>query len=403
MTDAILPRLPDLVGAAAQKLIEERPAARPHIVAGRWGDLLAQQKAEAALALKRLASEVQAARVGQAEGRALYDLLVSEFDAIITPEPSKAVGTILLDRNYGDGTVTMPGGIIPKGTRFRKVADASTSPPVRGADYVSVTPVFVEPAPGNYTQSISVRIEAAQAGTAANAQPWEETCFALADALFDSDIAVNEGAAAGGSDGFSTARLRSLARALSLGQYGPVALALVAGALSTPGVTRVAACEYDQANARGVTSLWIADDSWCWSRQLQDTAQQVIQDGWLGFGCSCLPNKIENTRVSVTASIMLRDKRHLADTLEINHRVRAAVKSYFDDRPDFYTWKNASLRGAIVQSDRRILACQSVAVKDVGGNTLSEPSALFPATPATQLYHYDVDATRLTPTYLTPG
>jgi hypothetical protein len=244
MTDAILPRLPDLVGAAAQKLIEERPAARPHIVAGRWGDLLAQQKAEAALALKRLASEVQAARVGQAEGRALYDLLVSEFDAIITPEPSKAVGTILLDRNYGDGTVTMPGGIIPKGTRFRKVADASTSPPVRGADYVSVTPVFVEPAPGNYTQSISVRIEAAQAGTAANAQPWEETCFALADALFDSDIAVNEGAAAGGSDGFSTARLRSLARALSLGQYGPVSLALVAGALSTPGVTRVAACEH---------------------------------------------------------------------------------------------------------------------------------------------------------------
>lgn len=408
MTTAILPRLPDLVGAAAQRLVEVRPSARQHIVAGRWGDPLAQWKAECALVQKRLAAEITAARVSS-EGRALYDLLVSEFDAVISPEPSKAVGTIMLTRNAHDAGVTQPGGLIPKGTKFRKTANATSSPPVRGAEYVSVEPVFVPPYPGNSSQIINIRIEASQSGTAANAQPWETTtAFAKGETLFDPLLTVSQGWAAGGSDAFSTVKLRSLAQALALGQYGPTAAALAAGVLSSPGVSRFAMQEYDQNGDRGTTVIWIGDDSWCWSQQLEDTALQTLQDSWLGFGCKATINPIENTRASATASVMLRDKRNLADTLSIADNIRAATKAYFDARPDFYTWRLTSLAATITRSDRRILGVPGVhgptiTVKDVLGNALAEPSASLPTNTANQILHYDLDATKLALTFLTPA
>jgi len=403
MTTAILPRLTDLVGAAAEKLIETRPSARKHIATGRWGDPLVMWKAECALVQKRLAAEIAAARVSS-EGRALYDLLVSEFDAVISPDPSKAVGTIMLTRTAGSALVTQPGGLIPKGTKFRKTASATSSPPVRGAEYVSVEPVFVAPYPGNSIQTVNIRIEATQSGTAANAQPWETTtAFALGETLFDPLLTMSQGWAAGGSAAFSTVKLRALAQALSQGQYGPTAAALAAGVLSSPGVSRFAMQEYDQTGDRGTTVIWIGDDSWCWSQQLENTALQTLQDNWLGFGCTVTINPIDNTRASASASVMLRDKRNLADTLAIADNVRAAVKAYFDNRPDFYTFRLSSLAAVITRSDRRILSCANPVVKDVLGVTLTEPSASLPASTANQILHYDLDATKLALAFLTPA
>ena len=331
-------------------------------------------------AMRCVALELRAARLGIAEGQELYELVASEFGAAVSPDPSYAVGHVTLSRPKSAAGSSLPAGLIREGTRFRKRPDAAASPPIKGAVYESTAPVFVPTYSGTVDQVIEVPIRAASAGTDGNVQSWETGAFVLADTLFDRNLRVDSGEAAGGSVQYSTAKLRTLAFALSTGQYGPVSAALVAGALSTPGVSRCV--------SRGGTreTIWIADDSWCSSREFMDNAKKTVQENWLGFGCRYEGAAICNVRASIEAGITLRDRRHIASSMDIAEAVRREVKSFFDDRPDFHIWRESTIRAVITRADRRILSCGSVIVKDVDGKPISEPNIA-------DVIHYDVDTT----------
>jgi len=289
-----------------------------------------------------------------------------------------------------EGTGTrLPGGLIRTGTRFRKVADSTASPPVKGAEYESSSPVFVPAHFGTGDQAFDVPIRALNTGTDPNVQSWETGAVALADTLFDPLIRVVSGEAAGGSAQYSTAKLRALASALTMGQYGPVSVALVAGALSTPGV---AMCV---SRSGAMEKLWISDDSWCCSRELISTVRRDIQEKWLGFGCRCEIAAIENERTSIEAKIMLRDKKHIANSEDVTDAIRNTVKSFFDVRPDFHIWDLLTLQAALTRADRRILSCEEVSVKDVNGNEVLGSTG-------SNVNHYDVDTTNASIEFMWP-
>lgn len=404
---AQIPRVTDILAGGVEALLSARPHAVQFLPNGRYGDVFCLWRAQIKLALARLADECAACRVPLAEGQSLRDLLASEFDAVTDPEPQSAIGTIQLYRHNTTGA-TLQGGLIRKGTRFSRAAVPGTTPPVRAAQYETVEPVFVGSLTPTLSVTIPLRVIATQPGTAANIQP-QDPVVAIADQLFDSHFAVQSSEAAGGSDGVSIPKLRSLAQAISLGQYGPTRTALLAGALLTQGVSRVASCEYDDPGYpqyRGGTALWIADDSWCWSKQLADTCLQNLRDSWLGFGCKAWINEVANVPVSLSASVLLRDKRFVADTVEIADNIRAACIAYLNDRPDWWIWRERSIACRMVSCDRRVLAVPvspGVVLTDLRFNTPLLESTRLPSMPADDLHHYELDDANVQLTFLTPG
>lgn len=412
---AQIPRIADVLAGGVEALLLARPHAAQFLSTGRYGDLFQIWKAQVKLALFRLADECKASRVPLAEGMGLRDLLASEFDAATDPSPQKAIGRVTLFHHNTTASV-LPGGLIRAGTRFYRSAIPTSSPPVQSAEYETAEPVFAGSLAPSQSESIDVRISAIQPGTAANIQPGDPS-LTIGTTLFDSYFGVVHSDAAGGSDGVSTAKLRSLAQAISLGQYGPTASALIAGALLTQGVSRTAAWDFDDPNFdaqyRRGTGVWIADDSWCYSEQLAATCLQNMRDKWLGFGCKAWINQVVNVPVSLAAQILLRDKRYVADTVEIADNVRSACLSYLNDRMDWWTWKERAIAARIVASDRRILAVPNgawsggstgVVLANVQyGTTVAEPTTSLPDNPFADIYHYDLDTTNAQLTFLTPG
>ncbi|MBI5535583.1 MAG: hypothetical protein HY898_22830 [Deltaproteobacteria bacterium] len=411
---AQIPRVSDVMAGGVKALLDVRPHAAQFLESGRYGDVFAIWKSQVQIALARLADECTAARVPLAEGLPLRDLLASEFDAVTDPTPQKAIGTFVIARNVIPGSIS-PAGLIRVGTRFRKSADATASPPCASAEYETVEPVFAPPcgpAPG--IQPITVRVRALQPGTTGNIQVWQQSLVTLNGDVFDPRFAVSSARAAGGSDGVSIPKLRSLALAISAGQYGPTQLALVAGALLTNGISHVAVREYDDpgyAADRGLSVVWLCDDSWCWCQQLADTALQNLRNNWLGFGCKCKVNEVTNTVISAAVTVRLRNRLYLADTIEISDRIRAAFVSYFNDRADWWTWRERAIAARIVQCDRRILDVpgpglggggSGVVISDAFG-VLSEPTTTgLPTNPSSTLTHFEIDTTRLSLSFLPP-
>lgn len=412
-TASQIPRVNDIIGAGSAAIIAARPHTADYLSTGRYGDVVAMERAQIVLCLKRLADECKAARVPLAEGRSLRDLLASEFDAVTDPAPQKAIGTVLLTRTYA-GT-TMPAGLIRAGTRFHREADPTASPPILSADYETVEPVFVASKGTMGTQSMYLRIQALQPGTAANIQPTDPV-LTISTPLFYPNInwGVSTSRAAGGSDGVSTAKLRSLALAMATGQYGPTQLALVAGTLLTNGVSHCVVKEYDDSGYptyRGTTSVWFCDDSWCWSPQLAETVRQNLYDEWLGFGCKATVNEVTNIPISLAVTVMLRTQRDLSDTIEISNNIRAAIKAYFNDRPDWYTFKIRGIVGSIVRADRRILRVVGsetvsppcITIKSISsGSTVTEPAGGLPVNPVDYVRHYEIDDANVEITYTYP-
>ncbi len=411
MTEQQVPRVSDVLAGGINALALARPHAVQFLETGRYGDLVfGTWKSLVQLALARLADECKASRVPLATGIALRDLLASEFDAVTDPTPQKATGTFKLYRHNTTGSV-LQGGLVRAGTRFARIGSPAATPAIRSAQYETVEPVFVPSLnPGGFG-TFPLRVVATQPGTAANIQPLDPA-VTIADSLFDQYWQVQESRAAGGSDGVSVAKLRSLAQAISLGQYGPVLWALAAGALMTTGVSHVALREYDSpgyAADRGLSVLWIADDSWCWCQQLADTCLQNLRDKWLGFGCKCKVNEVINVPISLSATVLLRDKRYVADTLAIADNIRAACLAYFNDRSDWWTWRERAIAARIVSSDRRVLSVpvgmgSGVVLTDLRYNaTISEPTAGLPANPANTISHLDLANSNVQLTFVTPG
>lgn len=401
MAKAILPILDDAVARGVAKLIQLRPSAAPFVISGEgvYADAFFGWRAQLALLRRRLADEALSRRLPLAKGRALVELARSEFFAEIDPAPQKAVARIVVRRTTG----AMPAGTIKKGTKFRKVADPSAAIPVADAAYVSTDPV---PVASGQSFPIIVTAEAVSAGPEANVPFFSNApngAIILDDSsIFDPALFVQSYAdvtAAGGSSGPRDEDIVALAKAMYLGQYAPTKGALLAGALTDAGVKHVA---FTLDPVLGQHVLFVADESWATSDPFTARCAQIVKDNWLGFGCRIDVRSVFNVLAALSATVVLRSPKFADDTTEMREKIRAKVQSYFDARPDFWTFNLNTLGGIISRADpMRILTCTTVALTDgLTGATLT-PEVISPT--RSHVSHYVLPDSGITLTTKLPS
>jgi hypothetical protein len=414
MAEAQVPRLAEVIGPGIDALKATRPTAFAFAYDGRYADLFAGWQAQAALVIQRFTDECVAARIRLAKGDALTQLASSEFETERASAPTQAIGVMALSRISG----TLPGGAIPKGFRFRRSSVPDYLPPVPGADWESIGEISV---PLNSPQAL-VPVIATRPGSAGNAPYFDGDNSAggaglpvVADAIFDTNLSVIGFESAGGSDGEGDEDLRRQAMAFATGQFAPDLAAIVAGTLIGTGVHRAATFEVPQIQVtqvisnQGVTSLvpaaftavCIADQSWSSGSAWQKQVQQSIADTTQGFGCAIVVSGVRNTRIRLVLSVKLRDAKALTDVTEIDAAIISAARAYFDDRPDWYTWKLAAIRAVISRAHPKIQVCTLATVRAlVTDAVLTEPTGAPIATAnGIQCTHYELASNGVITTY----
>jgi hypothetical protein len=389
-------RIVDILPPAIDTLVAARPGAAAHIYAGRYGDLIAGWGAQAAIVRARLASEVLATRLRLATGRSLEELAASEFWAQRDSAPTFAVGNVTISRTKDNASssqqANFTAGEIRQGHRFRKVADPALTPAVEEAEYALIEPVamgrddtFAPQDLGGgqwrHTQTVVGQIRATRSGPHANRAilPGEPApAFQSVDQLFDPTITLGSNfRAASGSLNVPEETLRQFARAMYTGRLGPTRGALVAGAFSYPGIAHVETLEDTNA---AISRVFVADESWGASEELNAAVKRHLLENWVGFGGRCEVGLVENTLITVDATCILRDPSFREDKIEINQKIRDVVVDYFDNKPKWWTFRLTTIGGRIGAADHRILACTSVIVRRRStGEAMPEPSSeLFP-------------------------
>ena len=407
-----VPRSAEVLGPGLDALARVRPTAFAYANhgRGRWGDVFAGWEGQIALLLRRLANEVRSSRLPLAGGRGLSDLAASEYETRRAADPTIAVGEIVLARGANPTT----GGAVPKGFQFRRDASASALPTVAGAMYVATQDVSWPL--GQAT--ITVPLAATRAGAFANA-PFLDGSNApgglpqLADVAFDTTITVLSYEAAGGSDGQNDDDLRRQASAFALGQYAPTSGAIVAGALRGTGVHRLAVSDVTATETpsslgpirapAAFTAVTIADGSWASSRLWLATVQQNIANSFLGHGCTVRVAGVTNTRIRCALTVTARDPNALSDPSPITAAIQSALQSYFDDRPDWWTWKRAQIRAVVSRADPRILVCTSASVLALTTDAALDEPTRPPARPSgITLTHWMLVSSGVSVTYQSP-
>lgn len=292
-------------------------------------------------------------------------------------------------------------GTIRAGTVWSVLANPNAVPPIQGAQYQ----VEQDTPTGTGQQSVTVPVIATRTGAIANIPLWSAggpTATYTTPTLFDSSaklkFATTSIRAAGGSDGQTDPELRRAAGAAALGGAGPTVPALVAGALRTVGASRTVVREDYRT---GAATVYPVDASWAQSTRWNATVEQILRDGWLGFGCRLGIGVVQNRIVRIDATVALRDAQYLADTAAITDAIQKAIRAYFDDRVDWYIWRTAALKAVVARADRaRISTCPQLAVRDENGLALTEPA--YP-TPGDPLTHYVFADNAVSITYTQPA
>lgn len=401
MTDPVIFRPEDPLARGINMLVALRPKALQFIDGGRYGHPFAGWRAQIARAIVRVADEVLSSRIDTASGDALRELCASEFNTIFPTAPTKAYGSVGLVRSLGP----LAAGSIPRGFRWRRPADPS-NPYVskRDALYESVTDTVVVQAATTST----VKIRALDAGTGANTVsgsfgvgPNANDIVPL-DALFDTNLAPASGLAAGGSDGITESVLKRAAKTFAVGQHAPVIGAILATALKA-GAPRAAIYEH----ASSASTVVLANDiSWAFSPDWSALIEQDIRNTVCGFGCRVVGSSAYNLFGRVECTVKLRKADYLIETTEIAAALDKAIRRYFDERPDWYTWRLAALRGVCARADRRILTCTTVVVRNAVDNSILPESGFVTNLPAGFIgpapYHVYLSNNAVTPTFLAP-
>jgi hypothetical protein len=357
----------ELIGKGIDALVALRPRALRHINAGRGGyaNIFAGWRAQAALLCRRQADFAKNGRVPFSEGDQLLFLAGSEFDTPAELVATRAVGQVVLTRDAG-----RPGGAIRKGARFTRSGDTSSERLWSAAQCEAAGDVYV---PQGATQ-VEVPLVAAREGSFAN----RPRTSALATELEIADEIVDRAAwtvqsyeLGGGSDGVTDADLQRYSRAFASGQHGPNERAAIAGVLKAGAKHALAVDDVSLA----ALVVYVADQSWAgsarWARILR---QRLSEQKFIGFGCKVLVQLITNELVGIEANCKVRLPEYLEETTTLDAAIQKAVRSYFDDRPDFNKWRAGALRGVIARADRRLLTCSSVTMKRLDGTVLSEPT-----------------------------
>lgn len=407
MVDRSVATADEIMSAAVDELVRLRPAALSffnHSANGRWSHVLKAWRAMLVVCLRRQADEVSSSRLRLATGRALRELLASEFDTIVDESPVAGIGEVTLVRVIGGDS-----WVVPKGTKFIRAGNPNAYPlPLQAAEY-ETTDMGIYPS-GVLNKTIPIR--ALSTGPAPNViqetgvttnQLTLATPLPLTNlgAVVSNGWSVTRGTCAGGRSALTEDDLIRIGEVQPLGEIGPTRDAIIAGLLRDTGVRHYAAI--DVPSVAGLR-LFLADESWGTSGQFSTNAIQTLKgstdsDAWLGFGGYVDFGLVENKFIRIEATVQLRDYRYLADTSEVSANIRATLSTFFNDRPDWYTWKLSTLRGRIARADRRILTCTSVVVKDRNDNILSEPG---PIDPNLALIHYYLLADGFIPTYAGP-
>ena len=382
MVEPILPTADEVLRPGVEALVAARPNALKYINTGtgRWSHLVAAWRAQAELSLARLAQLVASCRLNLATGDELKELIASEYAPLPNLQPTAAVGSVTITR-----TGTLPQGIIKTGTVFnRQTVSVSTptSPSLPAAKYKTSQDVFVPQG----IATVTLPLVADQVGSKAN-QPLFTglpTNIQISDKLFDPLFTASSYSMAGGSDGFSDSDLRVYARSYVSGKFAPNDKALIAGAFGSSGVKHAAIVD----QGTGTATVWVADSAWASSDQWNRSVKQSLNTNkWVGNGCSVDVQGVTNIPVGVTCTVRLSDANAIFETSAINAAIIAAVQNYFDSRPDFYTWRLASLRAVVARAHEKILSCPTLVVVDSSGVPLAEPS-----TTPTTIYHYRMDS-----------
>lgn len=393
---AQIPTPDELVRPGIDAFVALRPRALPFINSGRgmYAALFQGLRAQAVLLVRRLADLAMQGRIKFAEGSPLDFLAASEYDTIENLEATRALGSVTMTRSAG----TYPGGPIPKGTRFSRSSDPSASKLFREAQVEVAENVYVSQGQTSVTVPLIAAREGAYAGRPMTDDVSGEE-MTIADEIVDkANWVIASYELGGGSEAPTDEEKRRYAKAYARGKFGPTNTGAIAGALKL-GARHVAAV--DDANT-GSLVLYVADGGWASSTRWAAVIRQRIYDPGesappiVGFGCRVQVAPLANEVVGLECSVRLRSNDALAETSEIDAAIQSAVRSYFDDRDDFWSWKLASLRGIIARADRRILMCTSVALKRADGTSVSEPVA--GATPV----HIIVAQSAVKTTYLSP-
>lgn len=397
MTEKIIvPTADAVVTPVLEKLYEKRPRSFAHLNlrSGVYWHPVLGFRAQAAKMLQRLILLAAARRLKTATGQDLIDYVASEFESV--PETGKtfAQGHITLGRG---GPSPLPGGSIPKGTRFTRTSFTSLGIEFPTAEYETLADAFM---PVNSTENVTVPIRATREGAHANTPLL--TASNQTGITFPSiieNVAVIDFAAAGGSEGVDDPYVRHFAQAQAVGQYGPTSAASKLGALSGTGVRHLLV--YDEVST-GTQKVLIADASWASSSSWANLVQQKMYDADLvGFGCRVEFGVLRNKAVSVSATIALRDANYLAETTEIDIAIQKAAQSYFDDRQDFNVWNTDSLKSIIARAHPKIFSCSSAVVKDM--NDDSTVSEILSPNYATEQFHYYVASNAMKLSYVGPS
>jgi hypothetical protein len=408
----LVPRAGEVIGPGLDALARVRPSAFPFANHddGRWGDLFVGWSGQVALLLRRLADEAVSARVALARGDALTALTASEFETARLSAPTSAVGTVVLGR----GPKPLTGGAVTRGFGFRRDASDTAQPKIASATYAATADVSW---PLN-AATVRVPVRATRPGAFANA-PWidggiqTEGLLQLADIPFDRSIRVVSYDASGGSDGQNDEDLRRQASAYAVGQYAPTLGAIVAGALRGTGVHRLAARDVTrlgaaragapQGEAAAYTAVTIADASWASGAAWCAAVQQAIVDGFLGHGCAVKVAGVENVRIRCEVTVTLRDPGALTDPSLITAAIQSALRAYFDDRPDWYTWRLSQMRAVVSRAHAQILTCSNAAVRSLATNAvLDEPDPAPPTALGITHTHWMLVANGVSVTYQNP-
>jgi hypothetical protein len=302
--------------------------------------------------------------------------------------------------------VAAPAGVIRRGHRFEVRANLVAVPPIQPAQFVVSRDTFV--ATGE--EIVRPRVDATQTGLAANQPLWarvvDKTVLSL-DALYDSGatlrLAPDYVTCAGGHDGQADDVLRRSAGAAWTGKHGPTQAALLAGALADHGASR-AVVRKDTSS--GTALVYAVDASWSQSDAWLASVASSLSDpdtGWLGFGCRLWMGGVVNLLIRCELTVVLRDANFMSDTTRIADRIQSAVAAYFNDRPDWYSWKLAAIRGVVARADTRILTCSQARVLDaVVGTPVAEPTAPAAAV-GTGLIHYFLGDNAVQMTFSAPA
>lgn len=286
-------------------------------------------------------------------------------------------------------------GVVRRGLRVRKNVLSWKVPKEASLELVTTSDAYI----GVGQLTFSVPVKSIDVGRVSNVPTWDddasnEVSLFVIDTLFDSNetapkfSVVQSIAMSGGDDVEDDRHVVIAAKASFNGRFGPTERSILSGTLSEFGAYR-AVVNLDYTVPRA--DVFACDASWASSQQWRDMLAQSLarEDGWAAWGTELSAKPVVNKKIRITANVKLRDQEAMFETSAISDSILAKLQEYFNNRKDWYSWKEVGIKASILSADRRIRTVSSVFVKGSSDESLAEHVQTFPASSVTHFYLAD--------------